>query len=249
MANPGILVVVPTYNEAENILPLVRALLAHPADLHVLVVDDQSPDGTGELVEAEQSRMPAAEKLRLHLLRRPEKQGLGNAYRHAMVWALEQGYSKIVQMDADFSHSPEDLHRLLEASDSSDLVLGSRYIPDGKIVGWSAYRQLLSRCANIYARWVIGLPLHDLTGGFKCYRREALLALDISTLHSGGYTFQLETTTRVVRQGFRVSEVPITYRERVSGKSKISSVRTIVETLALVLRLGLQRTGSTRTTS
>lgn len=228
------LVVVPTYNEAANIGTLLESVLALPPLFHVLVIDDNSPDGTAQLVSEYRAR--SEYEGRIHLLERPSKLGLGTAYLKGFAWALEHDYPFICEMDADLSHNPEDLPRLLEAAQNVDLVLGTRYMPGGGCEGWSKLRQALSRSANLYARAVIGLPFRDLTGGFKCYRREALASLNLSDIRSEGYAFQIETTTRVVRAGFRATEVPIIFRERLHGKSKLS--RGIIwEAIWAVLRL------------
>jgi len=234
------LVVIPTYNEAGNILGLLEEVLSLPEAFDVLVVDDASPDATASLVkEARQKQNKNGDHI--HLIERPEKLGLGSAYCEGFRWALERNYSIICQMDADFSHAPSDLSRLVKELESFDLVLGTRYMPDGGTIGWSWYRRVLSRGASIFAKVLTGVPVRDLTGGFKGYRKEALLVLDLSRIRSAGYTFQIETTAYVHRKKFRIKEIPILFRERVSGKSKISSVRTIVQTVWLVLRLFAER--------
>jgi len=229
------LVVIPTYNEATNIGPLIDEILSLPSRFEILVVDDSSPDGTSALVEGH----PAFGD-RVHILKRPRKQGLGKAYREGFGWALARKYETICHMDADFSHNPKDLERLLEKAKDADLVLGTRYIPEGRTEGWPLRRLLLSRAANLYARIVTGLPPHDLTGGFKCYRREALASLDLSSIRSEGYAFQIETTAHVARKGLSVRELPIVFRERSRGASKISR-RIVWEAVWLVLRLGKER--------
>jgi dolichol-phosphate mannosyltransferase len=227
-------VIIPTYNEAANIGALLEAVLTLPARFHVLVIDDHSPDGTAGVVQDCQAR--AEYQGRIHLLERPGKLGLGTAYLKGFAWALERGYPKICEMDADFSHKPEDLPRLLEAAEGAGLAVGTRYMPGGGCEGWSRLRLILSRTANLYARIVTGIPLRDLTGGFKCYRREALAALRLPDIRSEGYAFQIETTAHVVRAGFKAAEVPIVFQERLHGKSKLS--RGIVwEAIWTVLRL------------
>ncbi|MFQ5912395.1 MAG: polyprenol monophosphomannose synthase [Nitrospinota bacterium] len=215
--NSAALVVVPTYNEAENIRPLITMVLSLPLALEVLVVDDGSPDGTADLVEK-----MALEDARVHLLRRPGKMGLGSAYLDAFRWALQRDYVKLVEMDADFSHDPRYLPALLEASERADLVLGSRYVPGGGTVGWSPLRKFISRAGSLYARTVLGLSVRDLTGGFKCFRREVLEAIPLDEVLSEGYAFQIEMTYQAVRKNFRVVEIPIRFAERRVGKSKMS---------------------------
>jgi dolichol-phosphate mannosyltransferase len=212
----GLLVVVPTYNERGNVPVLLGKLRQVLPCAQVLVVDDASPDGTGQLIEDLSGAHGG-----LHLLRRPGKQGLGVAYRAGFRWALERGYERIVQMDADLSHHPDDLPRLLAATETHDLVVGSRYVRGGGTVGWPLRRRLLSRTANFFARSMLRLPVCDLTGGFKCWRPEVLSAIGVTELTSNGYVFQVETTLRAVRAGFRFQELPIVFRERELGTSKM----------------------------
>ncbi len=233
MTNP--LVVVPTYNEKENIGRLLPVLLGLPSNFHVLVVDDGSPDGTADIIKKHTEL-----NSRVFLLEREEKKGLGTAYLFGFQWALDHGYSHIAQMDADFSHDPNDLERLLAETETADLVLGSRYIPEGGVKGWAKRREFLSRGANLYARLFTRVPAHDLTGGFKCYRREALESLDFSKIGSLGYAFQIETTTNVFRKGFRIREIPIVFHERTCGVSKLSG-HVVWEAIWVVLRLGWLR--------
>lgn len=228
------LVIVPTYNEATNISALLEAVLELPPRFHLLVIDDGSPDGTAGLVREAQAR-PEYQG-RIHLLERPAKLGLGTAYLQGFAWALERGYPRICQMDADFSHDPADLLRLLGVTSGAGLAVGTRYMPGGGSQGWSWFRRFLSRSANLYARLVTRVPLRDLTGGFKCYRRETLAALPLGEIRSEGYAFQIETTVKAVRAGFRAVEVPILFRERLHGKSKLSR-RIIWEALWTVLRI------------
>ena len=215
--------VVPTYNEAENLEPLVQAVLpvmgrAAPDGFRMLVVDDGSPDGTGELAD----RL-AADHAAVEVLHREEKGGLGPAYLAGFARALAGGAGYVLEMDADFSHDPSDLERLLAgAYDGADLVLGSRYVPGGGVTDWGPLRRLVSRGGSLYAKWVLGLDQHDLTGGFKCFRREALEAIDLPSVRSQGYAFQIELTYRVARRGMRIVEVPIVFREREVGASKMS---------------------------
>ncbi|MCF0221606.1 MAG: polyprenol monophosphomannose synthase [Fibrobacter sp.] len=234
MAYPKSLVVIPTYNEKENILLIISAILEQNSCLEVLVVDDGSPDGTGDMVEAESENNP-----RVHLIRRPEKMGLGSAYVTGFKWALERDYDRIFEMDADFSHAPTDLNRFLEAAEEADLVLGSRY-QDHKIsvVNWDMKRLLLSYFANVYTRLVTGLPISDATGGFKCFRRSALSALNLNKMKSDGYCFQIETTFKIWKKGLHVKEIPIVFTDRTRGTSKMSG-GIISEAFFLVLKLRL----------
>ena len=228
------LVIVPTYNEKENLPRLVPAILYVHPDLDLLVVDDNSPDGTGRLAE----ELAAASDGRLHVLHRPGKLGLGTAYVAGFAWALAHGYDRIVEMDADFSHRPQDLPALLAAADRADVVIGSRNIPGGRTVGWSWVRNMISKGGSLYARLLLGLPVRDCTGGFKCLSREALERLDLENLLSNGYAFQVEVNYACAKAGLRFAEVPITFNDRTAGKSKMS-VAIAVEAAALVLRLKL----------
>jgi dolichol-phosphate mannosyltransferase len=211
-------VVVPTYNEAETIEPVVRAVRdAVPAPRRILVVDDSSPDGTGEIA----GRL-AAEHEDVSVLHRRRKLGLGPAYLAGFRVALDGGAGLVVQMDADFSHDPAELGKLLEATRDADLVIGSRYVPGGRVTDWGHGRLAVSRGGSRYARAVLGLGIHDMTSGFKCWRRDALEALELDTVRSQGYAFQVEMTYRACRAGFRVVEVPITFRDRRVGDSKMT---------------------------
>jgi len=219
--------VLPTYNEAENLEPLVAAALANlPDSARALVVDDNSPDGTGQLAD----RLAAAEP-RIEVLHRTQKEGLGPAYIAGFRRALAAGADRILEMDSDFSHDPADLPRLLAATEAADLAIGSRYVSGGGVENWSKLRQAISRGGSTYARAVLGLPIRDLTGGFKCFRREVLEAIDLEAIASRGYAFQVEMTYRAIQLGFTVAEVPITFRERRAGASKMS--RSIVLEAAL----------------
>ncbi len=211
------LVVVPTYNEAENIRALIEAVLAIPFPHEILVVDDASPDGTAAIVEE-----MAGKDARIHLMRRAGKLGLGSAYLDAFRWALSRDYALVVEMDADFSHDPGYLMALVKASEDADLVLGSRYVPGGGTQGWSFLRKLISRSGCLYARTILGLSIRDLTGGFKCFRRGVLEAIPLDEVVTDGYGFQVEMTYRAVRKNFRVAEVPILFVDRKVGKSKMS---------------------------
>lgn len=214
--------VLPTYNEAENLEPLVAAALANlPDSARVLVVDDNSPDGTGELAD----RLAEAEP-RIEVLHRTRKEGLGPAYIAGFRHALAAGAGRVMEMDSDFSHDPADLPRLLAATDEADVAVGSRYVGGGGVENWSKLRQAISRGGSTYARTVLGLPIRDLTGGFKCFRREVLETIDLDAIASRGYAFQVEMTYRAIQLGFSVTEVPIVFRERRAGASKMS--RSIV---------------------
>ena len=228
-------VVVPTYDEAENVVPLVRAVLAEldgaGADGRVLVVDDASPDGTADLAEAVGREDP-----RVGVLRRPSKQGIGPAYRDGFRRALDGGAGLVIEMDCDFSHDPRALPVLIAAAADADLVLGSRYLPGGGVARWGPLRRAVSRGGCRYAQVILGVPVRDLTGGFKCFRREVLEAIPLDEVTAAGYGFQIEMTYRALLAGFRVVEVPITFTERERGRSKMS--RGIVwEAAALVPRL------------
>jgi dolichol-phosphate mannosyltransferase len=221
--------VLPTYNEAENLEPLVAAALANlPDSARVLVVDDNSPDGTGEIAD----RLAAGEP-RIEVLHRTRKEGLGPAYVAGFRHALAAGAGRILEMDSDFSHDPADLPRLLAATEEADLAIGSRYVSGGGVENWSRLRQAISRGGSTYARAVLGLPIRDLTGGFKCFRREVLETIDLDAIGSRGYAFQVEMTYRAIQLGFTVEEVPITFRERRAGASKMS--RSIVLEAALMV--------------
>ncbi|MFT5684009.1 MAG: dolichol-phosphate mannosyltransferase [Myxococcota bacterium] len=213
----GTLVIVPTYNEKENIGRIVPAILAVLPDAHVLIVDDLSPDGTGAIAD-----VLAADDARIHVVHRDGPRGLGRAYLHGFQWALDRDYAFIFEMDADFSHQPRYLPDFLEAAAGADLVLGCRYMEGGGIEGWGVHRLMLSRGGNRYARTVLGLPQRDLTGGFKCFRREVLEAMPLDNIESVGYCFQIELTWRAIHGGFRVAEVPIVFPDRTEGTSKMS---------------------------
>ncbi|MEX2584320.1 MAG: polyprenol monophosphomannose synthase [Gemmatimonadota bacterium] len=215
---PRALVIVPTYNERENIPRLVPLILRQDPAIQVLVVDDGSPDGTGALAD----EMAAAEP-RLHVIHRAEKLGLGTAYIAGFNWGLERGFDYLFEMDADFSHDPEHLPKFLEAIQRFDVVLGSRYL-HGRVtvVNWPISRLLLSYFANIYARWVTGVPVADLTGGFKCFRREVLEAIPLESVESNGYAFQIEMSFRAWTRRFRLGEIPIMFVDRDIGESKMS---------------------------
>lgn len=214
--------VLPTYNEAGNIEAFVEAVLEKlPAAARVLIVDDNSPDGTGEIADRLANRYEP-----VTVLHRPQKEGLGPAYIAGFKRVLAEGAGMVLEMDSDFSHDPAYLPRLLEAGERSDLAIGSRYVPGGGVGDWSAMRRAISRSGSAYARLVLGVGVRDLTGGFKCFRREVLEAIDLDAIHSRGYAFQIEMTYRAIQRGFTVVEVPIVFRERRAGKSKMD--RSIV---------------------
>ncbi len=286
MTGPGhgrALVCLPTYNERDNVGPVVEAILAAAPVADVLVIDDGSPDGTGELadqlaaaeprvhvlhragkqglgkaylagfgwalergyrlvleMDADFSHDPrylpallAAADRRVQVLHRARKEGLGKAYLAGFAWALERGYRLVLEMDADFSHEPGHLPALLAAAEEADLVLGSRYVPGGGTQNWGLGRRLLSRGGSLYARFILGIPVRDLTGGFKCFRREVLEAIDLATVECSGYAFQIELTWRALRKGFRVVEVPIVFVDRRVGQSKMSR-RIVLEAVRKV---------------
>lgn len=226
------LVIVPTFNERENIERLIATVLAQDPSLDVLVVDDGSPDGTGDIVDR-----IAASNPRVHATHRAKKLGLGTAYLTGFRWALERDYAYVFEMDADFSHDPAHLPQFLKAIKDNDLVLGSRY-REGRVtvVNWPMTRLLLSYCANIYARVVTGLRLGDATGGFKCFRSEVLAAIPLDEVKSNGYAFQIEMSFRAWRKGFRIAEIPIVFVDRTDGESKMSN-RIIREAIWMVWRL------------
>jgi dolichol-phosphate mannosyltransferase len=233
--------IIPTFNELANIERAVAASCAElervaPGSFHVLIVDDSSPDGTGELAD----RLAAASGGTIEVLHRAEREGLGPAYLAGFARALDGGAGLVFEMDADMSHNPADLGRLIAAIDAgADLALGSRYTAGGAVTHWGPLRRFISRGACLYARIVLGLPIRDLTGGYKCFRREVLEAIDLSSVRSHGYVFQVELTLRAVRRGFRVVEVPITFTDREHGHSKMST-RIAVEAAWLLPQLRLR---------
>jgi dolichol-phosphate mannosyltransferase len=212
-----VLVIIPTYDERENIERIIGRVVAATPDAHVLVVDDGSPDGTGKLADA-----IAEDDPRVHVLHRRAKAGLGAAYIAGFDWGLERGYDVLVEMDADGSHAPEQLPRLLGALEHADMVLGSRWIPGGAVVNWPRRRMILSRGGNLYTRLALGIALHDATGGYRAYRRAVLESIDYRGVASQGYCFQVDLARRALDAGYRVEEVPITFVERVRGESKMS---------------------------
>jgi dolichol-phosphate mannosyltransferase len=229
-----VLVVVPTYNERDNLDRVLDRLADAVPSADVLVVDDASPDGTGTLADTRAARDP-----RVHVLHRPGKSGLGGAYVAGFRWGLDRDYDAIVEMDADGSHAPEQLPALLAATATADVVLGSRWVDGGSVVDWPRHRELLSRGGNAYARLALGLPVRDATGGFRVYRREVLAALDVSTIASEGYCFQVDLVWRAWRAGWRVAEVPIRFVERTAGVSKMNRA-IVAEALWRVTLWGAQ---------
>jgi len=225
------LVIIPTYNERENVARIIDAVLSQDPRLSVLIVDDGSPDGTGAIVDEIAGRSD-----RVHALHRPRKMGLGTAYLAGFKWALERDYGFIFEMDADFSHDPGHLPEFLRAVESADVVIGSRY-RDGKVtvVNWPMARLMLSYAANIYARTVTGLQLFDATGGFKCFRRTVLESIDLDDVRSNGYAFQIEVSFRAWKKGFRLAEIPIVFTDRTEGESKMSK-RIVREAIWMVWR-------------
>ena len=227
------IVVIPTYDEKENVRKMAAAVLAQGADFEVLFVDDNSPDGTGAIVD----EMARGER-RIRCLHRENKEGLGRAYVAGFAEALAQGAERIVQMDCDFSHDPADLPRLV--AEDADLVIGSRYVKGGSTPGWPFKRRLISRLGGLFIRTVTGMPLRDPTGGFKCWRRSALEALDLASVQSAGYSFQLEMNHRTWRRGLSIREIPIRFTDRVEGYSKITA-GIAVESIRIALRLRFRR--------
>ncbi|MBI5868954.1 MAG: polyprenol monophosphomannose synthase [candidate division Zixibacteria bacterium] len=227
------LIIIPTYNEKENLPLIVPDVLARDMRLSVLVVDDNSPDGTGKIAD-----QMAEEDSRVHVLHRPGKAGLGRAYLAGFKWALERDYDLIFEMDADFSHNPKYLADFLKESENSDIVLGSRYICGVNVINWPMTRLLLSYFANVYARLVTGLPVRDSTGGFKCFHRKVLEAINLDSVHSNGYAFQIEMSFRAWTKGFRIREIPIVFTDREQGHSKMSK-RIVREAIWMVPKLRL----------
>ena len=230
------IVVVPTYNERENLPKLVDRLFAQNEALEILVVDDNSPDGTGQWVKE-----TAAQEPRIHLLSRTIKNGLGRAYLAGFQWAIDHDYELIVQMDADFSHNPDDVPKLLAGilESKADLAIGSRYVGGIRVINWPLKRLVLSVVASFYVKWITGLPVWDPTGGFKCWRRHTLETIDLQSVSSNGYSFQIELSHRVWRHGLRIVEVPIIFSDRIEGTSKMSK-KIVFEALLMVWKLLFQ---------
>ena len=233
---PKTLVIIPTYNERENLPAMAQRLMALPVKLDMLVVDDNSPDGTGQIADELAKQEP-----RVHVLHRSEKNGLGRAYCAGFKWALARDYQFIMEMDGDFSHSPDDVPKFIEAAmnENSDCVLGSRYRNGIRVINWPLKRLILSMGAGMYVRIITGMPFSDPTGGFKCFHRRALESIDIDAVKSNGYSFQIEMTHKLWRQGMKIVEVPITFVDRFIGASKMSS-KIVREALWMVWRLWLQ---------
>ena len=235
MSHPKTLICVPTYNELENLPLLVDAIFEVVPDVEILVIDDNSPDGTGALAD-----QIAAKDKRVHVLHRPGKQGLGRAYIAGFQWALAHDHELVFEMDCDFSHPPRFLPEFLKKAETCDLVLGSRYMPGGGTQDWDWRRRAISQGGNLYARTILGLPYKDLTGGFKCFHRKVLETLPLTEILSNGYVFQIELTWRTVQAGFRVGEVPIQFPDRTRGQSKMDG-RIVREAVVNVWKLRLDR--------
>ncbi len=228
------LVIVPTYNERENLPPLAERILKLPVPVDLLVVDDNSPDGTGKLADELAAKHPS-----IYVLHRAEKNGLGRAYLAGFKWALARDYEFIMEMDGDFSHNPDDIPKFLTAAQTADLVIGSRYCNGIRVINWPLNRLVLSLGAAKYVRIITGLPLSDPTGGFKCFRRATLQALDLDAVQSNGYSFQIEMSHRIWRQGMNIAEVPIIFTDRFQGNSKMSK-GIVKEALWMVWKLWFQ---------
>ena len=228
------LIIIPTYNESENVPRLVDEILKNQKEVHILFVDDSSPDGTADIIKEIQSH-----NSQIHLLSRPGKSGLGSAYLAGFKYALGKGFDYIFEMDADFSHNPKEIPHFLKAISDNDLVLGSRYIKGVNVINWPLSRLLLSYFANMYSRMVTGLPIMDATGGFKCFRREVLENIDFKKVKSNGYAFQIELTYKVWKKGFRIKEIPIIFIDRVAGVSKLSKA-IMWEAVFMVWKLRLR---------
>ena len=234
MSDQKSLVIIPTYNELDNLPRLIPEVLSQDESIHLLIVDDGSPDGTGKFVEDEMEK-----NNRIHLLRRERKLGLGTAYIAGFKYALQNNYDFIFEMDADFSHDPNELKKFLVAIKENDLVLGSRYINGVRVLNWPMARLLLSFFASIYTRIITGMPIKDATGGFKCFRRKVLETIDLNKIKSNGYSFQIEMTFKAFTKGFKIKEIPIVFADRVKGKSKMSK-KIVREAVMMVWKLRLQ---------
>ena len=228
------LVIIPTYNELDNLPRLIPEVLSQDESIHLLIVDDGSPDGTAKFVE-EESKIND----RIHLLKREKKMGLGTAYIAGFKYALKNNFDFIFEMDADFSHNPKELKNFLVAIKEHDLVLGSRYINGVRVLNWPMRRLLLSFFASIYTRIITGMPINDATGGFKCFRRKVLESIDLDKIKSNGYSFQIEMTFKAFTRGFKIKEIPIVFADRVKGKSKMSK-KIVREAVMMVWKLRLQ---------
>ncbi len=224
------LIIIPTYNELENLRPLLQEIFSYAQETDMLIVDDNSPDGTGKLADEIHNENP-----QVHVLHRAGKLGLGTAYIAGFKYAVAHGYDAAFEMDADFSHDPRYLPDFLKAIEHADLVIGSRYIPGGGTPNWSFLRRFISGGGNIFARFMLGIPVQDCTAGFRCYRRQVLESIDLDTIQSQGYAFQVEMAYRVMRQGFKIVETPIVFMDRRIGKSKMSR-KIVIEAFIYVLR-------------
>ena len=229
------LIIIPTYNELDNLRPLLKEIFSYAPDTDILIVDDNSPDGTGDLADEIH-----AQNARVNVLHRTGKQGLGTAYIAGFKYAIEHGYDAAFEMDADFSHDPRYLPDFLKAIEHADLVIGSRYIPGGDTPNWSLLRRFISGGGNIFARFMLGIPVHDCTAGYRCYRREVLENIDLDTIQSQGYAFQIELAYRVMKHGFKIVETPIVFMDRRVGKSKMSR-KIVIEGFTYVLKARLTR--------
>ena len=229
-----ILIIIPTYNELDNLPRLLPEVLSKEEGIHILIVDDNSPDGTAAFVENE-----IKNNNRIHLIQRASKQGLGTAYIAGFKFAIQNGYDFVFEMDADFSHDPKEIPRFLDEIKNSDVVLGSRYINGVNVINWPLRRLLLSSFANLYTRVITGMPVHDATGGFKCFRRKVLEAIDLDRVKSNGYAFQIEMSFKAWKKGFKLKEIPIIFVDRVKGKSKMSR-KIVREAVTMVWKLRLK---------
>jgi dolichol-phosphate mannosyltransferase len=229
-----ILIIIPTYNELENLPKLLPEVLSKHENINVLIVDDNSPDGTAAFVESQMKN-----NNRIHLIKRPSKQGLGTAYIAGFKYALQNKFQLVFEMDADFSHDPKEIPRFLDEIKNSDVILGSRYINGVNVINWPMRRLLLSSFANLYTRIITGLPVHDSTGGYKCFRSKVLEAIDLDSVKSNGYAFQIEMTFKAWKKGFKVKEIPIIFVDRVKGKSKMSK-KIVREAVTMVWKLRIK---------
>lgn len=231
---PKTLVVTPTYNEAENIRKLIETVLLQGEEVEMLVIDDNSPDGTASIIKEMMKSNP-----RVHIIERPRKMGLGTAYVEGFKYALRHNYDFIIEMDADFSHDPNEIPNLLKKAENHDLVLGSRYVDGIRILNWPIGRLILSYGASLYTRWITGLPIKDTTGGFKCFRRKVLESIDLDKIKSNGYAFQIEMNFKAWKKGFKIIEHPIIFADRTHGTSKMSK-KIVYEAILLVWKLKFQ---------
>jgi len=229
------LVIIPTYNELENIPKLIPEILSQDDSIDVLIVDDASPDGTGKFIEEEMKK-----NQRLHLIKREKKMGLGTAYIAGFKYALDKGYDFVFEMDADFSHDPNEIKNFLTEINDCDLVLGSRYIHGIRVLNWPMRRLLLSFFASVYTRVITGMPIRDATGGFKCFRRKVLESINLDKVKSNGYSFQIEMTFKAYKKGFKIKEIPIVFVDRIKGKSKMSK-KIVREAVVMVWKLRLRQ--------